>query len=38
MEYLEIISPADFGTEDAEGTCDVPQPTLWAHVERSPKK
>jgi hypothetical protein len=31
MEYLEIVSPADFGTVDAPpATEDVPVPTPWA--------
>jgi quercetin dioxygenase-like cupin family protein len=29
MEYLEVVSPADFGTEDAEGVCAVPAATPW---------
>lgn len=29
MEYLEIVSPADFGTVDVEGPCAVPAPTPW---------
>jgi quercetin dioxygenase-like cupin family protein len=29
MEYLEITSPADFKTVDAEAPCAVPQPTKW---------
>jgi quercetin dioxygenase-like cupin family protein len=29
MEYLEIVCPADFGTEPAEGPCDIPEPTTW---------
>ena len=29
MEYLEVVSPADFGTEDAEGVAVVPAPTPW---------
>ncbi|MGE4483044.1 cupin domain-containing protein [Acidocella sp.] len=29
MEYLEITSPADFGTVDAKGLCAVPQSTPW---------
>jgi len=32
MEYLEVVSPADFGTEDAEGPCAVPAPTAWEMV------
>jgi hypothetical protein len=32
MEYLEITSPADFGTIDAEAPCDVPHPTPWTTV------
>jgi quercetin dioxygenase-like cupin family protein len=29
MEYLEIVSPADFGTIDVEPPCTVPEPTPW---------
>jgi quercetin dioxygenase-like cupin family protein len=29
MEYLEIVSPADFGTVEAEAPCDVPPVTPW---------
>ena len=29
MEYLEITSPADFGTVDVPGPCEIPQPTAW---------
>lgn len=29
MEYLEVVSPADFGTADAEGPCAVPAPAPW---------
>ena len=29
MEYLEVVSPAEFGTEDAEGPCAVPAPAPW---------
>jgi quercetin dioxygenase-like cupin family protein len=29
MEYLEIVSPADFGTIDVEAPCAVPEPTAW---------
>ncbi len=29
MEYIEIVSPADFGTEAVEGPCDIPPPTVW---------
>jgi len=30
MEYLEIVSPADFGTEDVAGpSFDPPAPTRW---------
>jgi len=29
MEYLEIVGPADFGTEPAEGPCAVPPVTPW---------
>ncbi len=30
MEYLEIVSPADFGTVDAEAPCAVPPVTPWS--------
>jgi mannose-6-phosphate isomerase-like protein (cupin superfamily) len=29
MEYLEIVGPADFGTVDVEGPCEIPPPTPW---------
>ena len=29
MEYLEIVSPADFKTVDVEPVCDIPPPTPW---------
>jgi len=29
MEYLEIITPADYSTEPAEGPCAIPDPTPW---------
>ena len=29
MEYLEIVSPADFKSIDVEPVCDVPAPTPW---------
>lgn len=29
MEYLEIVSPADFGTVDVDAVCEVPPPTPW---------
>ena len=29
MEYLEIAAPADFGTVDAAGPCEIPAPTPW---------
>lgn len=29
MEYLEIVSPADFGTVEAEAPCEVPAPGRW---------
>ena len=29
MEYLEIVSPANFGTVDVDAVCDVPAPTPW---------
>ncbi len=33
MEYLEIVSPADFGTLDVEAPCAVPQPAAWASAD-----
>lgn len=32
MEYLEVVSPAEFGTADAEGPCAVPAPTPWTRA------
>ena len=29
MEYLEIVSPADFKSVDVEPVCDIPAPTPW---------
>ena len=29
MEYLEIITPVDYGTVPAEGPCNIPDPTPW---------
>ena len=29
MEYLEIVSPADFGTKDVDGPFDPPAPAPW---------
>jgi len=29
MEYLEIVSPADFKSVDIDPVCDVPAPTPW---------
>ena len=29
MEYLEIVSPADFGTVEVDGPCAVPPVTPW---------
>lgn len=29
MEYIEIVSPADFGTLDEKPQCDVPPPSSW---------
>jgi quercetin dioxygenase-like cupin family protein len=29
MEYLEIVSPADFNTVEVAGPCAVPEPTAW---------
>ncbi len=30
IEYIEITSPADFGTEDAAAPCAVPAPSSWS--------
>ena len=30
MEYLEIVSPADFGSIEVPGPCAVPSPTPWS--------
>jgi quercetin dioxygenase-like cupin family protein len=32
MEYIEIVSPADFKSIDVEGPCDVPAVTPWKSV------
>jgi quercetin dioxygenase-like cupin family protein len=29
MEYLEVVSPADFTTLDVEGPCAIPKPAPW---------
>lgn len=29
MEYIEVVGPADFGTVDVEGPCEVPPPKGW---------
>ena len=29
MQYLEIVSPAEFKSVDAEAVCEVPPPTPW---------
>jgi len=29
MEYLEIVGPAEFGTVDVSGPCEVPVPAAW---------
>jgi quercetin dioxygenase-like cupin family protein len=29
MEYLEIVSPADFKTIDVPAVCDIPEPAPW---------
>jgi quercetin dioxygenase-like cupin family protein len=29
MEYLEIITPVDYGTVSCEGPCDIPDPEPW---------
>jgi len=33
MEYLEIVSPADFKTVEVAGPCTVPDPSPWPAVE-----
>lgn len=30
MEYLEIVSPADFGTVDMPAAAEIPEPTPWS--------
>lgn len=30
MEYLEIVSPADFKSIDVPAVCEIPAPTPWA--------
>ena len=30
MEYLEIVSPADFKSVDVEPVCEIPPPTPWS--------
>jgi quercetin dioxygenase-like cupin family protein len=32
MEYLEVVGPADFGTVDVAGPCEVPAPTPWKMI------
>ena len=32
MEYLEVVSPADFKTVEVEGPCVVPPPTAWTKI------
>lgn len=32
MEFMEIVSPAKFGTYDAEPVADIPAPTPWDHA------
>ena len=29
MEYIEVVSPADFSSTDAIGPCEVPAPGTW---------
>nr|MBF0682043.1 cupin domain-containing protein [Pseudomonas sp.] len=36
MEYLEIISPADFGSVDVAAPCEVPSPAAWSEVSLRP--
>jgi mannose-6-phosphate isomerase-like protein (cupin superfamily) len=33
MEYLEIVCPADFGTQATDGPCAIPNPTPWIQPE-----
>jgi hypothetical protein len=32
MEYLEVVSPADFRTVDVEGPVPVPAPDPWSKI------
>jgi len=32
MEYLEVVSPADFRTVDVEGPVPVPAPEPWSKI------
>ncbi len=36
MEYLEVVGPADFGSQDAEHTADVPHPGVWTSAPPRP--
>ena len=36
MEYLEIVSPAEFGTIDVEGVAEVPAPKAWWQARTPP--
>jgi hypothetical protein len=29
MEYLEVVSPADFSSVDMPASCAVPEPASW---------
>lgn len=33
MEYLEIVSPADFKSVDVEGPCETPTPAKWTEAD-----
>lgn len=35
MEYLEIVSPANFTNIEIEGPCEVPAPTLWENTNNN---
>ncbi len=38
MEYLEIVSPADFKSVDVEGPCEVPAFTPWTEADAAKAK
>jgi quercetin dioxygenase-like cupin family protein len=35
MEYLEVVSPADFKTVEVAGPCAVPEPTPWPAAKQA---